>query len=144
MSRKLGFQPEFPERLRPHRDVYQISRERTPEGRNSCLISCPYRSEISFSDPRKRGFGPKWTQIRLRNHTWVDLTPSEPRSTRSFRKRSSPSAAAWLMLRRWFPHESQRRLGEDFYRRWEEDTFRGTYLEAVPKYRGTVGSASVV
>lgn len=31
-------------------------------------------------------------------------------------------------------HESQRRLGEEFYRRWEKDAFRGPYLEAVPRY----------
>jgi hypothetical protein len=31
-------------------------------------------------------------------------------------------------------HESQRRLGEEFYKRWEEDAFKGPYLEAVPRY----------
>lgn len=35
-------------------------------------------------------------------------------------------------------HSSQARLGQEFYRRWENDTFQGPYLETVPSYRRPV------
>lgn len=40
-------------------------------------------------------------------------------------------------------HATQLRLGQEFYKRWEEDTFKGPFLEAVPTYRTCTSLAEI-
>ena len=40
-------------------------------------------------------------------------------------------------------HATQLRLGEEFYKQWEKDTFKGPFLEAVPTYRTCTSPAEI-